>query len=256
VRSVAVHPTNGSLHPAAKGTRVRVYVWDLVVRNTHWVIALSMAVLVATGLYIAHPFGFPGGTPSPHFQMGWVKVVHSYAAIFFTLAVVVRIIWLFVSPGPYARWRQFLPLQRYRRRDMLTILKFYLFIRPHPPDMVGHNPLAGITYIVVFLLYLLMITSGLALYAAHELPGAFMKSFEFLIPLYGGLQPARFVHHVVMWLLVAFAVHHVYSVALTSAMEENGEADSIFSGYKFVLPEDLEKDLADEAAERGGRPRA
>ncbi len=237
-------------HPAVRGTRVRVYVWDLVVRNTHWVIALSMAVLVATGLYIAHPFGFPGHTPSPHFLMGWVKVVHSYAAIFFTLAVVVRLVWLFVAPGRYARWTEWLPWQRSRRREMQTTLKFYLFIRRHPPDLVGHNPLAGLTYIVVFILYLLMITSGLALYAAHELPGAFMKSFQFLIPIYGGLQPARFVHHVVMWLLIAFAVHHVYSVALTSAMEENGEADSIFSGYKFVLREDLEKELADEAAER------
>jgi len=94
------------------------------------------------------------------------------------------------------------------------------------------------------------------MYAAHELPGSFMRGFQFLIPIYGGLQTARFVHHVVMWLLIAFAVHHVYSVALTSALEENGEADSIFSGYKFVLPEDLEKELEDEASERAGRHRA
>ena len=256
MKAMPVHPTDEPFHPAVKGTRIRVYVWDLVVRNTHWVIALSIATLAATGLYIAHPFGFPGGTPSPHFLMGWVRVVHSYAAIFFTLAVLVRSIWLFVSPGPYARWTQFLPWRRYRRREMLTTLKFYLFARRDPPDVVGHNPLAGITYIVVFLLYLLMITSGLAMYSAHELPGAFMKSFQFLIPIYGGLQTARFVHHVVMWLLIAFAVHHVYSVALTSALEENGEADSIFSGYKFVLREDLEKELADEAAEHAGRSRA
>jgi len=255
MRVMAAKPSEELPHPAVRGTRIRVYVWDLVVRNAHWVIVLSMAVLVATGLYIAHPFGFPGGTPSPHFLMGWVRVVHSYAAIFFTLAVVVRIIWLFVSPGRYARWFQWLPWARYRRRDLLTSLKFYLFLRTQPPDVVGHNPLAGIAYVVVFLLYLLMITSGLALYAAHELPGAFMKSFQFLIPIYGGLQTARFVHHLVMWLLIAFGVHHVYSVALTSALEENGEADSIFSGYKFVQREYVEKELADEAAEHAGRRR-
>ena len=255
MRAAGAHPA-ALQHPAVRGTRIRVYVWDLVVRNTHWLIVLSMAVLVATGLYIAHPFGFPGVTPSPHFRMGWVKVVHSYAAIFFTLAVVVRIIWLFVAPMPYARWSQFLPWRRSRRRDMLTSLKFYLFMRPHPPDVVGHNPLAGFTYIAVFLLYLVMITTGLALYASHELPGAFMKTFQFLVPIFGGLQTARFIHHVVMWLLIAFAVHHVYSVALTSALEDNGEADSIFSGYKFVLDEDLEKELADEASEQAERRRA
>jgi hypothetical protein len=47
----------------------------------------------------------------------------------------------------------------------------------------------------------------------------------------------------------------VYSVALTSALEKNGEADSIFSGYKFAQREDLEKELADEAAEHAGRRR-
>ena len=140
MRAMPVHRTEELLHPAVKGGRIRVYVWDLVVRNTHWVIALSMVVLAATGLYIAHPFGFPGGTPSPHFLMGWVRVVHSYAAIFFTLAVLVRIIWLFVSPGPYSRWTQFLPWQRYRRREMVTTLKFYLFARRDPPGEKGIHP--------------------------------------------------------------------------------------------------------------------
>jgi len=243
-------------HPEVKATRVRVYVWDLVVRNTHWFIVLSMAVLIATGLYIAHPFGFPGGTPSPHFQMGWVRVVHFYAAIFFTLAAVVRIIWLFVSPVIYARWTQFLPVPRYRRRDLLTTLKFYFFLRARPPDVIGHNPLAGLAYTGVFILYLLMITTGLAMYAGEAIPGAYMKSFQFLIPIFGGLQTARFIHHLVMWVLILFVTLHLYTGALTSALEENGEIDSIFSGYKFVHRHDVEKELADEASEHSRTRRA
>ncbi len=150
MRAMAAHPPDELGHPAVRGTRVRVYVWDLVVRNTHWVIALAMAILIATGLYIAHPFGIPGGTPSPHFRMGWVRVVHFYAAIFFTLSVLVRIIWFFASPSLYARWKQFIPVQRYRRRELLNSLKFYTFIRPRPPDLIGHNPLAGLSYLSVF----------------------------------------------------------------------------------------------------------
>jgi Ni/Fe-hydrogenase 1 B-type cytochrome subunit len=239
------------LHPAARGTRVRVYVWDLVVRNTHWVIVLAMAILIATGLYIAHPFGFPGVRASPHFLMGWVRVVHFYTAIFFTLAVLVRIVWFFASPVRYARWKQFLPVQRHRRRELLNAIKFYSFFRARPPDVIGHNPLAGLSYAGVFVLYGVMITTGLALYSAEAIPGAFMKSFQFLIPIYGGLQPARFIHHLVMWVLILFATLHIYANALTSALEENGEVDSIFSGYKFVHAEDLEKDQADEAGEHG-----
>ncbi|HTS79919.1 MAG TPA: Ni/Fe-hydrogenase, b-type cytochrome subunit [Myxococcaceae bacterium] len=256
MRAVATHPPEGIPHPAARGTRVRIYVWDLVVRNTHWVIALAMVILITTGLYIAHPFGFPGGTPGPHFLMGWIRVVHFYAAIFFTLAVLVRIVWFFASPVPYARWKQFVPWQRYRRRELLNAIKFYSFFRARPPDVIGHNPLAGLSYLAVFLLYLVMITSGLALYAGSRVPGEYMKAFQFLIPIYGSLQTARFIHHLVMWVLILFVTLHVYANALTSALEENGEVDSIFSGYKFVHREDVEKELADEAAEHTGRPRA
>lgn len=255
MRAMAAHPPEELAHPAVKGTRIRVYVWDLVVRNTHWVIALAMAILIATGLYIAHPFGFPGTTPGPHFLMGWVRVVHFYTAIFFTLAVLIRIIWFFASPSLYARWKQFLPVQRYRRRELLNSLKFYSFIRPRPPDVIGHNPLAGLSYLGVFCLYLVMITSGLAMYAASSLPGAYMKSFQFLVPIYGSLQSARFIHHLVMWVLILFVTLHVYANALTSALEENGEVDSIFSGYKFVHRHDVEQEIADEAAAHAGKHR-
>ena len=59
-------------------------------------------------------------------------------------------------------------------------------------------------------------------------------------PLFGGLQTARWIHHVVMWLLLGFAVHHVYSAVLMSTVEANATIESIFSGYKFVPREDLE----------------
>ena len=187
--------------------------------------------------------------------MGWMKIVHFYAAIVFTLSVVVRIFWFFASSSLYARWPQFIPVQRYRRRELLNSLKFYSFFRARPPDVIGHNPLAGLSYLGVFLLYLVMITSGLAMYAAEALPGAYMKSFQFLIPIYGSLQMARFIHHLVMWVLILFVTLHVYANALTSALEENGEVDSIFSGYKFVRREDVEKELVDEGGLRAGKPR-
>jgi Ni/Fe-hydrogenase 1 B-type cytochrome subunit len=42
-----------------------------------------------------------------------------------------------------------------------------------------------------------------------------------------------------MWLLLGFAVHHVYSSLLMSQVEQNATVESIFSGYKFVSKEDL-----------------
>ena len=33
---------------------------------------------------------------------------------------------------------------------------------------------------------------------------------------------ARWIHHVVMWLLLGFTVHHVYSAVLVAIIEKNG----------------------------------
>jgi Ni/Fe-hydrogenase 1 B-type cytochrome subunit len=78
-----------------------------------------------------------------------------------------------------------------------------------------------------------MIASGFALYSvsAH---GSYMKMWDFLLPVFGGPQGARWIHHIVMWLLVGFVVHHVFSALLTSRVEKNGTLDSIFSGFKFL----------------------
>lgn len=206
----------------------RVYVWDAVVRMTHWLIALSIVALAATGIYMGNPFVTVKGTV---FLMGTVKVVHFYFAIVFTLSVLVRIGWMFVGPE-HARWHQFIPASKERRRNVGQTFMFYTFLRRDPPRVVGHNALAGAAYALVFILYLVMITSGLALYSvsAH---GSFMKVFAFLQPLYGGVQSARFIHHLVMWLLLGFVVHHIWSGVLMSRMEGSGLMDSIFSGNKF-----------------------
>lgn len=209
-----------------------VYVWDLVVRATHWLIVVSMLVLVVTGIYIGRPFLSSAGPAYGRFVMGWVKVVHYYGSIVFTLAVAARIVWMFTGPR-WARWNQFVPTTKQRLRDMVGTFLFYVLIKPKPPEAVGHNPLAGATYIAVFGLYLVLIFTGFALYSvnAHT---SYMKFWEVLMPLFGGAAGARWLHHVVMWLLIGFGVHHVFSAVLMSRVEKNGTVESIVSGYKFL----------------------
>ena len=226
---------------------VPVYVWDLVVRWTHWLIVLSMAVLSVTGIYIGNPFGVAGAEPGTSFLMGWMRVVHSYSAIVFTLAVLSRILWMFIGPG-MARWRQFIPADRDRRRGFVGTIKFYLFMRPAPPPFVGHNPVAGAAYTLVFGLYLVMILTGFALLSTSAGVGSPTGWFGFLVPLFGGTGLARWIHHVGMWLLIGFAIHHVYSGLLVSIVERNGTMDSIFSGWKWFPRHDLP---AAPAAKRG-----
>ena len=224
---------------AVENERRLVYVWQLPVRLTHWLIFFSMGFLVFTGIYIGNPFYTVSGEAGEHFAMGTIKAIHSYSAIVFTLSVLTRVAWMFVG-NRWASWRAFLPLDERARPGILGTLKFYLFVTPRPPYAVGHNPVAGLTYTLVFLLYFVMIASGLGLYALGANVHSPMRGFSFLLVLFGGPQSARWVHHVTMWLLLGFVVHHVASALLISRVERSGLIDSIFSGYKFVPPDELE----------------
>lgn len=225
---------NRAIHVAPSSDLVRVYVWEWPVRITHWLIAASIVVLSATGIYIGRPFVI---SHSATF-MATVKAIHASAAIVFTLSVVSRIIFMFVG-NVYARWYNFIPVHRRRLKGLVRTFEFYTFLLRKPPGYVGHNPLAGMTYVLVFLLYFSMIATGFALYSASAAVGSPMRIFQSLGPLFGGLQNARWIHHVVMWLLLGFAVHHVYSSVLMSQVEANATTESMFSGYKFVPRQDV-----------------
>lgn len=226
--TAAVH---AQAHGHDVGSMERVYVWDLVVRISHWVIMLTTFILAITGIYIGKPFLIADGPTDQFSVMGTMKVVHFYAAIIFTLAVLVRIGWMFVG-SYYARWQQFVPMSPRRRGDVWRMFKFYTFLSSEPPLNVGHNPLAGMTYLAVFTIYLILIVTGVAMYSisAHS----YMAWFEWLVPLLGGVQTARWIHHLAMWFLLGFVAHHIWSAMLVSRMEGMGLIDSLFSGYKWL----------------------
>jgi Ni/Fe-hydrogenase 1 B-type cytochrome subunit len=237
--AATVHP--GRTQPSVchhPGELVRVYVWEWPVRMTHWCTAYAILVLAATGFYIGHPFVTVSGPAGQHFVMGWVKTIHSYAAIVFALSVVSRVAWMFMG-NSYSRWDKFVPVSRRRFTGLWQSLLYYLFRLRQPPGFVGHNPLAGFTYAFVFLIYFTMIATGLALYNVSARAASPFRIFHFLLSLLGGAQTARLVHHVGMWLLLGFAVHHVYSSVLMSQVEARGTVESMASGYKFVPCEDL-----------------
>jgi Ni/Fe-hydrogenase 1 B-type cytochrome subunit len=218
---------------------VRVYVWEAPVRVSHWLIVLSIVVLSVTGFYIGRPFITVSGRAGEHFVMGWAKIIHMWAAWTFIAAVLMRVLWMFTGNN-YSHWDKFIPVHRSRIRGFWPTVKFYLFLLRKPPGFVGHNPVAGATYTLVFGLYFLAIATGLVLRGASADVESPLRWFAGWAWLFGGLQIARWIHHAVMWLLLGFAVHHVYSSVLMSSVEANATVESIFSGYKFVPREDLE----------------
>lgn len=225
---------------AGHGDQVPVYVWDLVVRLTHWTIALSILTLSITGIYIGKPFMTSSTLGTQEFIMGTMRLIHFWTSIAFSVAVLSRIIWMFQGPR-YARWNQLVPTTKQRVRDMWGTLRFYIFIDAEPPPAIGHNAMAGFAYIGAFALYIVMILTGFALWGASSHYNSPLRWFTWILPLVGGAQGARWVHHVGMWVLLCFVVQHVYSSTLMARVEKVGVIDSIFGGWKVIPKAYLKK---------------
>jgi Ni/Fe-hydrogenase 1 B-type cytochrome subunit len=217
------------------GMEIR-YVWEWPVRLTHWINALAIVVLSVTGFYIGHPFYT--ATETAQYIMGWNRFIHYVFAYLFTVSVIARIIWAFMG-NRYASWRVFFPWSsREGRKGIVGTFKFYTFLDKKVPYVVGHNALAAMAYLVVFALFVLQIVTGFALYGQFA-PGGFWDTLFNPLLVAFGAQGLRLTHHVIMWLLIGFSIHHVYSAWLMDVKEKNGTLSSIFGGYKFIEPEDL-----------------
>ncbi|MBT0653386.1 Ni/Fe-hydrogenase, b-type cytochrome subunit [Geomobilimonas luticola] len=207
------------------------YVWEVPVRVTHWVNMVCILTLSVTGLYIGAPRTL-ALTPS-EYVMGWVRFVHFVAAYAFAISVASRIYWAFRG-NRYARWQEFFPiLTREGRWHMFETFRYYTFLSRQIPHVTGHNALAGTAYAVVFLLYLVMIVTGFALYAEHAPQGTLHTLVGWMFALFSN-QGIRLTHHLTMWLLIAFAIHHVYSAWLMDVKEKGGVMSGMFGGYKSV----------------------
>jgi Ni/Fe-hydrogenase 1 B-type cytochrome subunit len=213
--------------------KATLYVWDLPVRITHWMNVACILVLSVTGYYIADPFIQTQGIAANEFLMGTVRFVHVTTAFIFTVSMLFRVYWAFASRARYARWDQFLPLRKRRRRALLRMLGYYTFLRKQPPAEIGHNPLAGVTYMGLYGLFGLQILTGFALYSIPFHGGIWPALFGWIITIFGA-QPVRLVHMLVMFLIIAFTIHHVYSAALIDIEERSGLVSSIVTGRKSL----------------------
>lgn len=212
--------------------RVRLYIWQVPVRLTHWVTAACIVTLSLTGGYIADPFLIsPGGN-----VMSTIRMIHIITALVFLVSGIVRTWWL-LAGNRFARWSAFIPTSRFQATELFRQAGFYGFVRREIPKVLGHNQLAATAYLVLFALLLVETVTGFALDGLMGAePGATM--FGWLRELTGP-QLLRIVHHLSMWAILAIAVFHVYSCVLVDHIEKNGLVSSMISGFKFPTREDI-----------------
>jgi Ni/Fe-hydrogenase 1 B-type cytochrome subunit len=231
--------------------KVTIFVWEFPVRLVHWTVVLALGVLTVTGIYIASPFIGTTGRATEQYLMGTMRLIHLITAFVFTAAVLLRIYWAFAG-NQFAQWHQWLPSTRARWQGMWRMLRYYTFFRPRSPEMVGHNPLAGMTYLGLYTLFAVQIATGFALLSLPDHSGWVKGLFGWIVLTFGA-QPVRMLHDLLMYLFLAFAIHHVYSAVLIDLEERSGLLSSIITGYKSFTKQHL-IDAADQVPVRRQRP--
>ena len=224
----------------------RVYVWELPVRIFHWINVLCITVLAATGFIIADPPAIlSAAEASESYWFGTVRFIHFTAAYIFFFNMILRIYWAFVG-NRFSNWRAFLPFDRKGLKNILHVLRVDILLQHDKTHdirniSVGHNSVAALSYVALFILALIQVFTGFGLYSGNAgwwLP----KLFSWVVPMFGGDFIVRTIHHVATWFFIFFTLVHVYLVFYHDWLEGRGEVSSMFGGYKFVSEERLTKE--------------
>ncbi len=226
--------TLGHKVPPPSGKYHWVYLWDTPIRVMHWLAALALVVLAATGFYIGRPYFITGGSESADpFVMGWIRFAHFVAAAVLVMTAIVRIYWLFAG-NRFERFPALFPLRPRDWVNMFRQVKYYLMLEEHPPHYLGHNPMQQLSYTGIYLLAGVMVVTGFALYGQSNPGGVFYRLFNWVGVAAGGMPVVRLVHHAVTWAFLIFIPIHLYLALRADNLERSGVISSIITGGRFV----------------------
>jgi len=213
------------------------YEFSYWLRVTHWVRAIAIVILTASGFYIAYPFISPatnGGEPTNFLN----ALFRSWHIIFGFLLIAVTIgkfyLFIFDKQSRLERdsfWDFINP------KVWIQQIGYYMLITKHPHGKGVYNPLQFMAYVGIYISIVMISLTGLILYVHvyHEGMGGVlfdvMRSFEVLL---GGLAWVRELHHIFMWVFIIFLPIHVYLAVFNSVYGKNGAMDSIISGYRWI----------------------
>jgi Ni/Fe-hydrogenase 1 B-type cytochrome subunit len=211
-----------------------VYLWHWPIRAMHWLAAASIVTLIVTGFYIGGPYFLPAGDPTDQFLMGWVRFLHFSAAGVLVATGIVRIYWLFAG-NRFERWRALFPVRRRDWSNMVRMARHYLMIdHGRGPEYLGHNPLQQMSYTAIYLVTIVMVLTGFAMYGQADPGGLFYVAFNWVNGLLGGVQVTRFVHHILTWVFIIYVPLHVYISLRVDILKSTGTISSIVSGGRFL----------------------
>jgi len=208
-----------------------VYVWEAPIRISHWVNFFAILVLVFTGIYIHYPFMSPPFGQDTPYLMGQMRFVHYFTAMIFVASVLLRLWWGLVGNRHASYKSVYNPFNKEDRKHISAYIKYYLFIQNKPSHVLTHNPMAQYAYLGIFVLFILQIITGFALWSLNDPNGTLFGMFGWMLTTFDA-QYVRMFHYLVVFFIGAFLIIHLYAAILLDFKTHDGGISSMFSGWK------------------------
>ena len=218
-----------------------IYVYEVPVRLWHWINALAILVLCATGYMIGSPPPSLVIAEATHqFVFGYIRFAHFAAGMIMTVGFFGRIYWAFVG-NSHAKQLFVLPIHKKKWwKEALDEVRWYAFLKKRPRKYVGHNPLAQIAMFFFMTIGMtFMILTGFALYSEGVGRGSFVDLiFGPLLDFVGGSQVMHSLHHLGMWFIVIFVIIHIYVAIREDIMSRQTMVSTMISGTRTFKDDD------------------
>ena len=184
---------------AARSETSAAIVHPLWLRVTHWINAVAMAIMIASGweIYNASPlFGF--AFPKSITIGGWLAgaLLWHFAAMW--LLVVNGLVYVILGLASGRFRRRFLPI---RPREVVADIKAALTFRLKYEDLSVYNAAQRLLYVGVIVAGIVVVLSGIAIWKPVQ--------FQELTALMGGYEGGRYVHFFAMAAIVGFTIVHI-----------------------------------------------
>ena len=235
---VAPETVKGLVEDVTTGPAVwaRVRVWSASLRFQHWLNVAVIFILSCTGIFIMDPFfGVTTfGSDASGYLMGWIRLIHFIAAFAWLVIGVARIWSAFMSRDRYLRWPSMWPLKNKTDvKNLGRILQHYALIKEDAPLYLAHNPLQQLAYTAVYIACGFQMLTGFMLYGLYHQSNPF---WAFLATPVGwtGVGMMRLIHTLMMFLLWAFVIMHIYLVLRAESLERHGGLSAMINGGVWV----------------------
>jgi thiosulfate reductase cytochrome b subunit len=235
---------------------------DVIRRHTlstrlwHWTTAVSVIILLGSGLMILNAHGqlywgeYGANYDRPWFKLiwffdtarvpGWLTIPSSYNLalarrwhLFFALVLGFALLAYMIVSLINRHFQRDLRIRRSElsRGHLIADFRSHLALRFHDPENPrAYNIFQKLSYAgVIFVLLPLVVFTGLAMSPGMN------AAWPWLLDIFGGRQSARSVHFIVAMLLAGFIIVHLALVILAGPLNE---VRSMLTGKWRVPPED------------------